>query len=100
VTVQTYKWIIGNAWGLPSGMTGPEHYWTYAGGNEWKTICDRLTIQKMEEFSGLGSITLTFEHNPVKHNRCDECSPLFLETDYGKKHGIKPPYIKDDRENE
>ena len=93
MTVRTYRWIIGNAWGKPAGMAGPEHHFTYTPGrNEWKSDCGQETIEGDDQFGGVYSVSLTFENNPIKWNRCDECIAIFMETDYGKKFGIHPPY--------
>ncbi len=95
VTVRLYHYIIGNAWGLPQGMEGPEHHWRYLTGEhrgKWKSTCGKHVIEANHEFGGVPSIKLTFEHNPLKQNRCDECIAIYMGTHYGKKLGIHPPY--------
>lgn len=95
MTVLLYRWIIGQAWGKPQGMPGPEHHWSYLTGSDrgkWKSDCGQEIIEKDDEFGGVPSISLTFENNPVKWDRCDECIAIFMETDYGKEFGIHPPY--------
>ena len=102
VTVRLYQYIVGNAWGLPQGMEGPEHHWTRLIGEhrgKWKSDCGKHVIEADDEFGGVPSISLSFEHNPAKWSRCQECVKIYGETDCGKKHGIKPPFAdasKDD----
>ena len=95
MTVRLYKHIVGNAWGKPQGMTGPEHHWTYLGGEQrgkWKSDCGDHVIDADDEFGGVPSISLAFEHNPLKCDRCERCVALFMATDIGRKIGVQPPY--------
>jgi len=95
MTVRAYPYIIGNAWGKPPGTEGPEHYWQYGTGDEretWRSICGMTSVYRMDEFGGVPSITLTFENNPIKAERCELCEAQYLETPYGKKYGVREPY--------
>jgi uncharacterized protein YcgI (DUF1989 family) len=74
-------------------MEGPDHYWIPAG-TIWKTACGAHVLDSMDVFSGIRMIYLTFENNPLKQSLCEFCKSMYLETDYGGRHGIVAPAIR------
>ena len=67
--------VIGDAWGKPAGMIGPEHFWVYGVGKDrdwWTSLCGQK-LEKMEEFAGTPYLILTMENNPIKQDRCEFC---------------------------
>ena len=69
--------VIGNSWGKPAGVKGPEHFWFHGVGKDrdtWRSACGAETLEKMDEFGGTPIINLTIERNPLKQNRCLLCA--------------------------
>lgn len=93
MTVRLYRGVIGRAWGKPQGMAGDEHYWVPVRdtGGQWFSACGEHRIGSDDNFAGRGHLHLTFERNPLEAARCDACLALYLETDYGKQHGVQSP---------
>ena len=95
MTTRLYSFVIGNAWGKPEEMVGPEHYWCRTSGDDrgkWKSICGEHTIEADSEFGGVPSISLCHEHDPTKWNRCEKCFAIYMETNFGKRFNVLPPY--------
>ncbi len=78
-------------------MEGPEHYWQFQTDEFgiWRSICSAHMIEHDDDFGGIPAITLTFEHNPLEANRCELCLAAYAQTPYGKKYGVRPPYLHD-----
>jgi len=75
VTIETIQ-CIGDGWGKPRGMEGPEHYWKRGDGEfrtHWKAVCGMEIIEATDEFGGLPIVEMTRERNPLEQNRCELC---------------------------
>jgi hypothetical protein len=93
VTIRLHRFIIGNAWGRPPALEGPEHYWLQVIGtsNEWESACAKHRIAGSEIFAGHGQLSLLFEHDPDKAKRCEACLTIYLGTGYGQRNGVQSP---------
>jgi hypothetical protein len=98
VAVRNYPYIIGNAWGKPAAMTGPEHYWVYQlnGKQTWVSGCGKHIIQLVGHFRNVPWINLTYEADPLKAVVCESCLDFYAESEIGKlRPGRRPPIIDD-----
>ena len=90
--MERYAFIIGNAWGMINPASPPMHYWIYQGEGAWESACGIGWDYNIKKWSDVPSIDV---HYADGEEICQECLEVYLDTDYGKKHGVKAPYANE-----